>query len=82
MKTWCIAWFARDPATRAITSTVWCAANVPHRPAAAAVSIPTKCEHWVMLPIGVARREPSCPDCRRALALQPLENPDDRRVSA
>jgi len=26
-------------------------------------SVPTLCDHYVTLPMGIQRREPDCPDC-------------------
>ena len=34
-------------------------------------SVKTRCGHWVILPLGLQRRYPDCPECRKLLRLKP-----------
>jgi len=41
----------------------WCACKVNRNPGESAWSVETACNHFVMLPYGVAKRRPTCLEC-------------------
>jgi hypothetical protein len=41
----------------------WCACKVNRNPGESAWSVETACNQFVMLPYGVAKRRPTCPEC-------------------
>jgi hypothetical protein len=63
---WCVAWYrkneqnqySRDPAVE------WCAAaDQSEEPRDGESVVETACAHYVHLPVGIERREPTCPEC-------------------
>lgn len=68
---WCVAWTLDDgeKASARRPKAEWCAhaKDEPHDEAA--FNVPTKCGHWVTLPVGCEKREPTCKWCRKALGL-------------
>lgn len=55
----------------------WCACKWSRRPAEGADNVPTKCDHFVALPFGFARRTPDCAMCHQVLR----ENERAKRAS-
>lgn len=55
MSVWCVrhkdGWCATKP-NRKYRESAWC--------------VPTRCGYYVHLPYGIAKREPTCPDCIKA----------------
>jgi hypothetical protein len=45
----------------------WCACSRNRLPPEGATNVETKCRHFIWLPIGVAKRAPTCPSCRAAI---------------
>ena len=43
----------------------WCACE--SEPKEGETNVPTKCDHFIWLPMGFEKREPTCPDCLKAL---------------
>jgi hypothetical protein len=43
----------------------WCLLKPNRKPCDGAFQVRTKCEHFICLPGGFAKREPTCPDCRK-----------------
>lgn len=42
----------------------WCAVLGTARPVESATNVPTRCGHFVVMPFGIKRRVPNCPECR------------------
>lgn len=47
----------------------WCACKEDRDPGEAD-NVATRCENWVVLPSGIARRWPTCEECREELREQ------------
>ena len=45
----------------------WCACEPNRKPKETENNIPTKCDHFVFGPMGIEKREPTCPDCLKVL---------------
>ena len=45
----------------------WCAVKGGSKPDETAGSVPTVCDHFIVLPHGTEKRRPNCPDCRSVL---------------
>ena len=45
----------------------WCAVKDGKKPDERETSVPVKCDHFVILPLGMERREPTCPECLKLL---------------
>ena len=58
-KVWCVRY--RDEGG---DRDAWCAVAGNIKPDEDATSVPTKCGHFVILPLGTSRREPTCAECR------------------
>lgn len=56
MKVWCVK--HRDG---------WCAVRNNSKPHEGVSSVPTKCNMFVILPLGIQRRMPTCFDCKKVL---------------
>lgn len=49
----------------------WCAVKDGRRPPEAVACVPTKCEHYVILPVGIDRRVPTCRPCADIIEERP-----------
>jgi hypothetical protein len=47
----------------------WCATKVNRQPPEGATSVATLCQHFVVLPGGYERREPTCRDCIKVMRI-------------
>jgi hypothetical protein len=45
----------------------WCACKINRKPNEAGFNVPTKCAHFVVMPLGIAKREPTCLECVEVL---------------
>lgn len=57
---WCVRYRAGDGEWES-----WCAVAGNSKPDEDAASVPTKCGHFVILPLGTSKREPTCSECRK-----------------
>ena len=53
----------------------WCACNRNRDPGEGTDSVPTKCAHFIVLPMGIEFRQPDCPVCRAVLSKSPNATP-------
>lgn len=68
-KPWCVAWIYRNDSGR-VTShvqTEWCVAKRQPKNIGYSESIKTKCDHYIIATVGLERRDPTCPECQKAL---------------
>lgn len=72
MNVWCVAWKDRETGR-----TEWCATKRGRVPDESATSDETRCNHYVTLRIGSEQREPTCPECRKRMRLEPREGGND-----
>lgn len=42
----------------------WCAIKLNYKPPEDANNVPTRCNHFVVLPTGFAKRQPTCDECK------------------
>ena len=59
---WCVAW--RDPSKHI----QWCATATGKTSDPSAMSVRTRCDHYVILPAGLEKRAPTCRACLKELS--------------
>lgn len=57
---WCVGWLRRDGSR--VIGVEWCATKTGKRFDEGENNVPTRCAHFVTLPCGMERREPTCGD--------------------
>lgn len=57
----------------------WCATTDGLEPRQGTTSVPVACGHYVIMPGGIERRAPTCPDCIAALKAR---KPTKRKAGA
>jgi hypothetical protein len=55
----------------------WCAAKTNRKWDESAFNVETLCDHFVVLPLGCKRGEPTCEDCLRKLYRRGENHADD-----
>lgn len=85
---WCVAWIMRDENGRVVSMIYqeWCmlASQPKNAPPRYRDNMKTACDHWVTLPGGMERREPTCPEClaklrrKQAAVAEPVDAPDSK----
>jgi len=57
---WCVAW----KSDRESNDIHWCAVKGRKKPNADDFSVETRCKHFIVLPLGLEKRQPTCPECQ------------------
>jgi hypothetical protein len=52
----------------------------PIGPVESATNVPTVCGHFVIMPFGIKRRVPTCPECRANQSSQDSTAPEGKRA--
>lgn len=48
----------------------WCAVKSNRNFEEGALSVPTKCKHFIVFPLGSGKRQPTCNECREAMEVR------------